>query len=511
MQPSRTISTTASTGLPFALSTSARKFSTFHTTFLSPFFPHPFFYPLTHILVVFYQTPGYKHEGDKDIPEPLADEAKYFTEVRLLQRDVKILLEGVSGQNVLGTVLHPAGSISELLLESGYARIVDWSFGNVTNGREKMRAAETKAKAQRLRIWADHKVSERANIADRDFTAVVEEVINPECIVVNQNGHSRKLFLSSIRQPRPPKEEAAPAAGAGVATKKRLNYWEIPWMLESREFLRKRLVGQKVNVHIDFIKPPADGFPERVCATVKVGDASVAEALVSKGLATVVRYRDSDDDRASGYDDLLAAETKAAKNQKGVHSTKDIPVHRVNDVTTRTIAEKLLPSLLRAGRMQGVVDHVQSGSRMRVFLPKDSYLITVLLSGLSCPRSATADKPGDPFGDEALALTRSLALQRDVEVELEDIDKTGCFVGHIFYGNHDLAVTLLTHGLGKLHPSAERYKYFPSLQSAEKIAKDARKKIWADYVEPVAAPEAEEEKSEQRVRKTGKKVKNGVR
>lgn len=39
--------------------------------------------------------------------EPFAEEAKYFTEVRLLQRDVKIVLEGASNQNLLGTVIHP--------------------------------------------------------------------------------------------------------------------------------------------------------------------------------------------------------------------------------------------------------------------------------------------------------------------------------------------------------------------------------------------------------------------
>lgn len=279
-------------------------------------------------------------------------------------------------------------------------------------------------------------------------------------------------------------------------------------MLESREFLRKKLVGQKVNVHIDFIKPASDGFPERTCATVKVGGVNVAEALVSKGLATVVRYREGEEDRASSYDDLLAAEASSVKNQKGLHATKDIPVHRINDVTSRSIAEKLLPSLSRAGRLQGIVDHVQSGSRMRVFVPKDSCLITVLLAGLSCPRSATADKPGDPFGDEALNLTRSLVLQRDVEVELEDIDKTGCFVGHVFYsGGNDLAINLLTQGLSKLHPSAERYKYLSGLQVAQAAAKSSRKKVWADFVEPVEVPVEEEKSADgQRVRKTDYKT-----
>lgn len=46
-------------------------------------------------------------EDGKQVAEPFASEAKYFTEVRLLQRDVKIILESVSNQNLLGTVMHP--------------------------------------------------------------------------------------------------------------------------------------------------------------------------------------------------------------------------------------------------------------------------------------------------------------------------------------------------------------------------------------------------------------------
>lgn len=49
----------------------------------------------------------FKREEDKEVPEQFADEAKYFTESRLLQRDVKIILEGVSNTNFLGTIQHP--------------------------------------------------------------------------------------------------------------------------------------------------------------------------------------------------------------------------------------------------------------------------------------------------------------------------------------------------------------------------------------------------------------------
>jgi len=38
---------------------------------------------------------------------PYAEEAKFFVESRLLQRDVEIILESVSNNNFVGTVVHP--------------------------------------------------------------------------------------------------------------------------------------------------------------------------------------------------------------------------------------------------------------------------------------------------------------------------------------------------------------------------------------------------------------------
>lgn len=49
-------------------------------------------------------------ESGQQVAEPFAEECKYFTESRLLQRDVQIVLEGVSNQNLLGTVLHPVST-----------------------------------------------------------------------------------------------------------------------------------------------------------------------------------------------------------------------------------------------------------------------------------------------------------------------------------------------------------------------------------------------------------------
>ena len=89
----------------------------------------------------------------------------------------------------------------------------------------------------------------------------------------------------------------------------------------------------QVNVKVDYIKPPNDGFPSKTCGTIKVGGINLAEALISKGLSTALRHRQDDDQRSSCYDDLLAAETRAIKNGKGLHSKKEAPIHRVADLS----------------------------------------------------------------------------------------------------------------------------------------------------------------------------------
>lgn len=64
-------------------------------------------------------------------------------ETRLLQRDVKIILESVgSNQSFVGSVIHPRGNIAEFLLREGYAKCVEWSIAQSSCGSMALREAE---------------------------------------------------------------------------------------------------------------------------------------------------------------------------------------------------------------------------------------------------------------------------------------------------------------------------------------------------------------------------------
>ncbi|MFT7799310.1 staphylococcal nuclease domain-containing protein 1 [Arapaima gigas] len=461
----------------------------------------PDYYLIT-VMLSGVKCPTFKREPDgTETPEPFAAEAKFFTESRLLQRDVQIILEGCHNQIFLGTILHPNGNITELLLKEGFARCVDWSMAVYTQGADKLRAAERSAKERKVRIWKDY-VAPTANLdqKDKQFVAKVMQVLNADAVVVKvPSGDYKTIHLSSIR---PPRIETESGQEKNKDKDKRFRpLYDIPYMFEAREFLRKKLIGKKVNVTVDYIRAATSGselgpgsvpaFPERTCATVTIGGINIAEALVSKGLATVIRYRQDDDKRSSHYDELLAAEARAIKNGKGLHSKKEVPIHRVADISGETQkAKQFLPFLQRAGRSEAVVEHVFSGSRLKLYMPKETCLITFLLAGIECPRGSrnmpSGQQEAEPFSDEATLFTKEMVLQREVEVEVEGMDKAGNFIGWLHVDGVNLSVALVEHSLSKVHFTAERSSYYKTLQSAEDGARQRKEKIWANYKEKPA-------------------------
>ncbi|KAG9489774.1 hypothetical protein GDO78_005619 [Eleutherodactylus coqui] len=439
----------------------------------------PDYYIVT-VMLSGIKCPTFKRNAEgKEVPEAFAAEAKFFTESRLLQRDVQIILESSHNQNILGTILHPNGNITELLLKEGFARCVDWSIAVYTQGSEKLRAAER-----------------------------VVQVLNADALVVKlSSGEYKTIHLSSIRPPRLEAEGSQPDKN-----KKLRPLYDIPYMFEAREFLRKKLIGKKVNVNVDYIRSASaatettPAFPERTCATVTIGGINIAEALVSKGLATVIRYRQDDDQRSSHYDELLAAEARAIKNAKGLHSKKEVPIHRVADISGDTQkAKQFLPFLQRAGRSEAIVEYVFSGSRLKLYMPKETCLITFLLAGIECPRGARnipgGVQEGEPFSEEAMMFTKELVLQREVEVEVEAMDKAGNFIGWLHVDGVNLSVSLVEHALSKVHFTAERSNYYKTLMSAEEPARQKKEKalIWSKFeeqpVEEVVAVVEEKERN----------------
>ncbi|KAG0277464.1 hypothetical protein BGZ95_005896 [Linnemannia exigua] len=396
----------------------------------------------------------------EDLVEPFAEEAKFFVESRLLQREVRVILEmvGQNGNNFFGSIQHPAGNIAEALVAQGLAKVADWSITHVTGGPAALRAAERKAQASKVRLWQAH--VEKSKGKDNEFDATVARIMTGDTVIVrNAKGQERKVRLSNIKAPM----RLAQQKGVEVAS--------FDW--EAKEFLRKRLIGKNVHVTIDYVKPPTDQFPETTeCATIKVGEINVGEQLVLKGLADVIKSRE---DRSQYYDQLLVAEAKAKEEGKGKHSDKEPPKYKWSDASENAAkAKQFLPFFQRGGRTQAIVEYVANGSRFKLIIPKENCKMTFVLGGVRCPRAA--GRPGEkaePFGAEALDFISRRCQQREVEIEIESLDKTGGFIGSMWLNKTDNVAALLLQ-------EAPSSKHSGVLYSAERSAKEDRRNIWAN-------------------------------
>jgi len=178
---------------------------------------------------------------------------------------------------------------------------------------------------------------------------------------------------------------------------------------------------------------------------------NVAELVVGRGFGIVIRHRDFEE-RSNYYDALLAAESRATAGRKGIHYAKDLSVMHITDLTTvhKNVVKKakdFCPFLKRSGRVPVVVKYMLNGHRFNVLIPKETCSIAFSFSGVRCPGR------DEPYSDEAIALMRRKIMQRDVDIEVEIVDRTGTFLGSLWESRINVAATLLEVGLAKLQTS----------------------------------------------------------
>ncbi|KAL6634252.1 hypothetical protein ACP70R_026923 [Stipagrostis hirtigluma subsp. patula] len=447
-------------------------------------------------------------------PDRYGREAKHFTETRVLNRDVRIVVEGTdSFNNIIGSVYYPDGETAKdlalELVENGLAKYVEWSANMLdVEVKIKLKNAELQAKKDQLRIWTGFKppVTNSKPIHDQKFTGRVVEVVSGDCIIVADDAApygspsaERRVNLSSIRAPK-------------LGNARREDNKPDNFAREAKEFLRTRLIGKQVAVEMEYSRRISTVDGQNAVPTTNVADTrvldygsvflgstsqadgddissvpssgshpgvNVAELLLSRGFARTSKHRDYEE-RSHYFDALLAAESRAEKAKKGVHSNKESPVMHITDLTTVSSkkAKDFLPFLQRNRRHSAIVEYVFSGHRFKLTIPKETCSIAFSFSGVRCPGK------GEPYSDEAIALMRRRILQRDVEIEVEAVDRTGTFLGSLWESKTNMASVLLESGLAKLSSfGLDRIPDAHILTRAEQSAKQQKLKIWENYVE----------------------------
>ncbi|DBA04877.1 TPA: hypothetical protein N0F65_006879 [Lagenidium giganteum] len=438
-------------------------------------------------------------------PAPHAREAKHFTETRLLHRDVELKLEGVDKYgNLYGSVVHSSGkNISVELLKSGLGKMADWSSSFVSSAaRSAMRAAEKEAKTAGLRVWRDYQAPVLQS--DKQARGVVVEVISGDCVVVYlpEKNEEKRIYLSSLRAPR-----------MGNPRRSEPN---APYAQEAKEFLRQKAIGKNVLVEVEYEKTnPALGDNQLMTfASLLVESAkkpasatnkgwNLAVEVVGAGFAEVVRHR-PDEEKSEYYDDLVTAETKAQTQKKGMYSGKEAPEHRYTDLCfDATKAKQYLPFLKREKSTRAVVEYIYSGTRVKLFIPKENCMINFVVAGIKCPQPTRYGGQGvvsaaaEPFGEDSKMFTKRSIMQRNVIVEIEDMDRGGNAFGPLYVNGgkdekNNFGCHLLAEGLAWVDQfSVERTSTGAELQRAEEAAKQAKKNYWKNYDAAAAAAKAQ--------------------
>ncbi|KAF9891218.1 hypothetical protein FE257_004782 [Aspergillus nanangensis] len=405
-------------------------------------------------------------DGKEQPAEPYGDDAQQFVESRVLQRKVQVSLLGVTPQGqLIATVLHPNGNVAKFLLEAGLARCHDLHAAILGGDMASFRRAEKIAKDGRKGIFTGLVAPQGPAGGAEDY--IVSRVLNADTLFLrNKAGQEKKISLSSIRQPKPSDPNQAPFAA------------------DAKEFVRKRLIGKHVKVTVNGKKPANEGYEERDVATVVQGNLNISLALVEAGYASVIRHRQDDNDRSPDYDSLMIAEADAQKDGKGMWSPKPPKQKQYQDYSESVQKAKMEVSILqRQKRVPAVVDFVKSAARFTVLVPRENAKLTLVLSGIRAPRSArNANEEGEPFGQEAHELATRRCMQRDVEIDVETIDKVGGFIGTLYVNKENFTKVLLEEGLATVHAySAEISGHGPEYLAAEQRAKEARKGLWHDW------------------------------
>ena len=165
-----------------------------------------------------------------------------------------------------------------------------------------------------------------------------------------------------------------------------------------------------------------------------------------------------------------------------MHSGKDSKFagQRIVDASENlTRAKQFLSTFQRQKRLPGVVEHVASGSRFRILIPRENCRITFVLGGLRAPRAGRQNEKGEEGGEEALEWTSRRAYQRDVEIEVDTTDRAGGFIGTLYVNGNNIGKGLLDEGLAWIQGGSGGQEF----DDAEARAKAARKGIWKDWDE----------------------------
>jgi endonuclease YncB( thermonuclease family) len=390
----------------------------------------------------------------RDTSEAHGIEAKEFTIATLLHRTLRVRLCSCNEADLfIGPILDRSDACIRELLVRGLAQF-NVHTADLTPSAIEYERCEAEAKARRLRIWENEPQVEQIQTA---FEGVVGQVVGSCTLRIDVHGDIRVVQLTCVKT-----ADFIPGGGSE------------PLGFQTHERLRLLLIGQHVTVVVDGV------VERRYYGTVTVDDVCVNALLCREGLAQVVdpiigRVSDRIGEMHDGM-------RQAHSAQVGFFAPSVPPPLVLTDLSVVIYPDepmRLLPAL--AGqRMRGVIEQILGGNRFIVLVPDRQLLLRLAVLGL-LPIS-----PSDLCGRQATAYLLRKCLNRDVEFDLREVDKSGGFLANMWVlgeaGDRiDVAKALLLEGLAEVHKrTVKDIPNFDELVAAQEAARAMNMGKWSN-------------------------------
>lgn len=402
---------------------------------------------------------------------------KNWMSKNLFQRDFKFQVGSVEDELI--NIVETEGNVLSLLLKMGWARLESEAASEMpADFFGRLREAQDEAQAKRARIWKDLKKKNKGKQIKSDkwplkkrIEVKVMEVHNGDAITVQEPGGERlRIFFTNIKAPK----YSWANADQGPA-----------WSFESREFTRTSLIKKKVGLEMDVRKIIVKEEEKKEivinAGTVFVKDKPFGVELLERGLGELNIVRGSED-LSSALKLYTYASEKAQKMKKGIYGKK--PRRKTFWDYSKPENKKKLKaeSNLEAGdnMVKAVVERCLSAARLKLRLDSEGCFVIFVLNSVKSIRGDKNMSSLEKWDEKGQVLASDLIAQRDVMVQVENIDSKGNVHGSLFVGKNNYAVKVLREGVAYIDTTWGRSRYHEQMSEAQEEARQNKTGFWKD-------------------------------
>ena len=434
--------------------------------------------------------------------QELFKKGKAYCERMCLSKDIKMkIFDFDQNNNLLCDIIVPdkKQSLSELVLKEGYSK--SFTGGNKNpkiynlSDINLARAAEGEAKSKRLGVWKDAVIVESKTLkkdAEDDLSDAKCIMVNSgdSLTVLNKKKEEIRIFLSNLKAP------ALAKFGTDEQNK--------PWSFQSRDYVRKKLVGKNLKCDLDYFHtinqetakvkgPQGNKSSRRVMKFYTVYYQNEKDEtqcinieLIENGLANLTNYKIEEGNPSREFDSMIKAEQEAKKHKVGLFSPKAPPLCNYSDLMTsgKTKKKEFINFLIGLENLKCVVDYCFSANKFKLRIDEKQVMIPFGLIGV---KSFTNDKNNSSLFQKHFKISHDFVvntiLQRDGVCDIIQADRVGNYFGNFFFEGKNFGTLLIEKGLAVCNERSNdigKNKYINEMREAEKKAKEKKIGLWED-------------------------------